>query len=75
MIALIILAFLVIAYLDAPGLWQKKEWRELAVMGIVWSLGLALSLGLAFHLPVPSPAKMLARFFGPVTSWLTRLIG
>ncbi|WP_406676854.1 hypothetical protein [Moorella sp. ACPs] len=75
MLVLIILAFLVIAYLDAPEIWQKKYWRELAVMGIVWSMGLALSLALALKLPIPSPAKLLARVFGPVTEWLTRLIG
>ncbi|MDN5344728.1 MAG: hypothetical protein PWQ18_839 [Clostridia bacterium] len=75
MIILIILAFLAIAYLDGPGLWRKKEWRELAVMGIVWSLGLALSLAAAWHWPVPNPARILARVFGPVTMWLTNLIG
>ncbi|MBE3572907.1 MAG: hypothetical protein IMW95_08135 [Moorella humiferrea] len=72
---LILIAFLVIAYLDATHLWQKKSWRELAVMGVVWCLGLALSLALALNLPVPSPAQILARVFGPVTEWLTRLIG
>lgn len=75
MLILIILGFLLIAYLDAPALWQKKEWRELAVMGIVWSLGLALSLAQVFNLPVPSPARLLARVFGPVTMWLMGLIG
>ncbi|WP_258358510.1 hypothetical protein [Moorella sulfitireducens (nom. illeg.)] len=75
MLVLIIIAYLVIAYLDAPEIWQKKYWRELAVMGIVWLTGLVLSLALALNLPVPSPGKLLARVFGPVTEWLTRLIG
>lgn len=75
MLALIILGFLGIAYLDAPNLWQKKEWRELAVMGAIWTLGLALALAVAFNLPVPSPAKILGRAFGPLTQWLNRLIG
>lgn len=74
LIILIILAFLAIAYLDGPELWRKKEWRELAVMGIVWSLGLALSLAMALHLPVPSPSQLLGRVFGPVTMWLTGLL-
>ncbi|MGI9860431.1 hypothetical protein SDD30_03470 [Moorella naiadis] len=75
MLILIVLGFLSIAYLDAPTLWQKKEWRELTVMGIIWTLGLALALAVALNLPLPSPAKLLARVFGPLTEWLSGLIG
>ncbi|MBC7324429.1 MAG: hypothetical protein H5T99_03835 [Moorella sp. (in: Bacteria)] len=74
MLVLVFLAFLVIAWLDGPDLWRKKYWRELAVTGIVWSLGLALSLALLLNWPVPNPAELLARVFGPVTMWMIRLI-
>ncbi|BCV22493.1 hypothetical protein [Moorella sp. Hama-1] len=75
MLILIVLGFLSIAYLDAPTLWQKKEWRELTVMGVIWALGLALALAVALNLPVPSPAQIMARAFGPLTEWLIGLIG
>ncbi|HHP50321.1 MAG TPA: hypothetical protein ENM97_00095 [Moorella mulderi] len=71
---LVILAFLFIAYLDAPELWQKRRWKELVIAEGVWSLALGLSLAQVFHLRLPDAFQILTRIFAPLTRWLYHLL-
>ena len=57
MVLLLITAFLVMLLLDLPALLLKKQWKELAVFFILWSLGFVMSFLLTIGIKLPSPVK------------------
>lgn len=71
-ILLIVLAFALMALGEAVPLYRQKRYRELVVMGIVWSLGLALSLAMVLNLPLPNPTDWMERLFVPLTRLLEK---
>ncbi|MGI9952227.1 hypothetical protein V3F56_07680 [Moorellaceae bacterium AZ2] len=74
-ILLIVVVFALIAYGEAVPLYQQKKYKELAVMGMVWSLGLALSLALVLNLPLPNPTNWMERLMVPLFRLLERSLG
>ncbi|MBE3581239.1 MAG: hypothetical protein IMW96_06340 [Thermoanaerobacteraceae bacterium] len=74
-IFLIAVAFLLIAYGEAVPLYRQKKYRELAVMGVVWSLGLVLSLALVLNLPLPNPTDWMERLMVPLFRLLETFLG
>ncbi|MEL7568446.1 MAG: hypothetical protein AAGU27_26715 [Dehalobacterium sp.] len=54
---LLLLAFLVMAAWEVPGLFSKKLWRELTVFSTLWLLGFVLSLLLTLGVRLPSPTN------------------
>jgi len=71
MAILVVLAFLVIAALEVPGLVKKRMWRELAVFLVLLLFGMALSIPQALGLPVPSPNDPVEIILKPFAGWLT----
>jgi len=67
MVALLVLAFLLIIALEAPGLLRKKAWRELVAFSFFLLLGFALALPQVLGFAVPSPDEAL---FRPLAEWL-----
>ncbi|MGB9859447.1 MAG: hypothetical protein ACPLQP_05885 [Moorellaceae bacterium] len=74
-IVLILLAFLLIAWGDAVPLYRQKRYRELVVMAIVWSLGLALSLAMVLNMPLPNPTDWMERLLAPLSRLLEKALG
>ncbi|HBT47420.1 MAG TPA: hypothetical protein DEA73_06030 [Peptococcaceae bacterium] len=72
---LIILAFALMACGEAVPLYREKKYRELAVMGAVWSLGLALSLALVMDRPLPNPIAWMEHLLVPVFRLLEAFLG
>lgn len=70
MIVLVVLAFLLIIALEAPGLFKKKAWRELAAFSFLLLLGFALALPQVLGIEVPNPNKALDKMFKPFSEWL-----
>ncbi|MGB9661457.1 MAG: hypothetical protein ACPL5F_05485 [Moorellaceae bacterium] len=74
-IVLILLAFLLIAWGDAVPLYRQKRYRELVVMAIVWSLGLALSLAMVLNIPLPNPTDWMEWLLAPLSRLLEKALG
>lgn len=74
-IVLILLAFLLIAWGDAVPLYRQKRYRELVVMAIVWSLGLALSKAMVLNMPLPNPTDWMERLLAPLSRLLEKALG
>lgn len=74
-IFLLVLVFLTIIAVDAPGLVKKKMWREFAAFSVLLLLGVVLSFGQVLELPLPNPTRGIEAVFGPITVYLERLLG
>lgn len=74
MVILIVLVIAVIIAFEAPGLFRRKMWRELATFGVLMFIGAVLSLGRALKLPVPNPTRGIEAIFGPVTRYIENLL-
>ncbi|MCG1011045.1 hypothetical protein JT739_00340 [Tepidanaerobacter sp. GT38] len=55
MIILVILIFIIIAFLQIPGLIEQKLWRELTAVSVFLVIGFALSLLQVIGVKIPSP--------------------
>lgn len=70
LIALLLVFFLDIVLLEAPGLVKKKMWRELLAFSGYLLLGLALSLPQVMGIKVPNPTKVIEALFKPLAELL-----
>ena len=75
-VAILILLLLLAAIIiyEAPGLIEKKLWRELLAFSVLMLLGMILSFGLALDLPLPNPVIVVEAIFAPVTWYLDILL-
>lgn len=71
MVILVILAFVAITAIEAPGLVKDNMWRELAAFAAFIVLGMGLCIPLALGLAIPSPNLPLEIIFKPLAQWLT----
>jgi len=69
-VILLVVAFLLIVVLEAPGLVRQKAWRELAAFSFFLALGFALALPQVLGLEIPSPNKAIEALFKPVSDLL-----
>lgn len=74
MIVLLILVFIAIIALEAPGLVKKKMWRELTAFSVLLVIGMYLSFGQVLKLPVPNPTRGIEAVFQPVTQFIENLL-
>lgn len=73
MAILLALVFIAIIAIEVPGLVKKKMWRELTVFSVLLVIGMVLSFGQLFNLPLPNPAEGIEAIFQPVTNFLNKL--
>lgn len=66
MIFLLILTFALIAWLEVPGMLQKKQTGELIAFWVVWAMAFTLSFLLAMGVKVPNPTKFIETIFMPL---------
>ncbi|GBF35204.1 hypothetical protein DCCM_4327 [Desulfocucumis palustris] len=67
---LLVLVFLLIIFLEAPGLIKKKWWREMIAVSFFLLLGFALSLPQVLGFELPSPNIVIEAIFKPISDWL-----
>lgn len=70
MIILVILGFLIIIFIEVPGLIKKKMWRELVAFWVFLGIGMTLGTLLALGVEIPSPATPIEKLFKPIAEWL-----
>ncbi|WP_028547972.1 hypothetical protein [Paenibacillus sp. UNC451MF] len=63
----IIIAAIIIAWIEAPSLVRNKQWKDLSVFSGFLALGIVLGAVLDFQLPFPNPTKGIEALFKPVT--------
>lgn len=68
MVALVILAYAVIIYLDLIPLYRKKHWRDFEVNMALTLFTLGIALLISFDVSIPSPAY-------PIKNLITLIIG
>lgn len=66
MIFLLILAFGFIAWLEVPGMIQKKQKGELITFWVIWGMAFTLSFLLTIGVEVPNPTKFIEEMFKPL---------
>lgn len=48
-------------------LWRQRERGEAIAVGIIILLGVWYAEGLLYHWPVPNPARIIQRLYGPIS--------
>ncbi len=57
MVILVIIVFALIAAFQAPQLIKAKQYKELAVFGVLLLIGFALNIMLTLGVPIPNPTE------------------
>ncbi|MCL6610798.1 MAG: hypothetical protein K6T66_04565 [Peptococcaceae bacterium] len=70
----LIIIFIAIIAIEAPGLIRKKMWRELAAFGVLLIIGMIYSFGQVLDLPLPNPTEGIMAVFEPVSRYLEKLL-
>jgi len=72
MIALVLLAFAFIIWLEAPGLVKKKMWRELAAFSVFLIIGMALTIPQVYGIRPFEPNAPIETLFKPLAELLKK---
>lgn len=72
MLIFIIIAALIISFIETPSLIRQKKWKDLAVFSGFLISGLVLGVILALHLAFPNPTQVIESVFKPVTQLLVK---
>jgi hypothetical protein len=67
---LLVLVFILIFFMEVPGLIKKKWWREMAAVSFFLLLGFALALPQVLGYEIPSPNIVIEAIFKPISDWL-----
>lgn len=70
MIVLVMFAFALIIWLEAPGLVKKKMWRELAAFLVFLAIGAALTIPQVYGIRPFEPNAPVEALFKPLAEWL-----
>ncbi|HHT01954.1 MAG TPA: hypothetical protein GXZ96_04605 [Firmicutes bacterium] len=68
-----LLSALLISVLGLPGLWQAKQYREIAVFCFVLVVATVLAIIYVLRLPFPNPLKLMNGVFAPLNDILMRV--
>ena len=66
--------FLVLIALEAPGLVRDKQWRELAAFSVLMVVAMALSFAQVLGLPIPNPNHGLEAIFTPIAEMIKKVL-
>ena len=69
----ILLIAAVILWIEVPPLLKKKQKKELLVFSILLTVGIVLSMTLAFGKPILNPLEFLTFIFTPIVDVMSRL--
>ncbi|GLX67967.1 hypothetical protein [Paenibacillus glycanilyticus] len=72
---IILLLFLLAAYVQYRSLLKKREVRQVVVSISFMAVGVCLVLLREFHVKIPSPVSGINLLFHPVDLFMTRLLG
>lgn len=70
MIVLVMFAFVLIIWLEAPGLVKKKMWRELAAFSVFLAIGMVLTIPQIYGIRPFNPNESIEAMFKPIAEWL-----
>jgi len=70
LIVLSLLGFMLIIWLEAPGLVKKKMWRELVAFSVFLAIGIALSIPQLLGIRPFEPNAPIEALFKPMAEWL-----
>lgn len=54
---MLVLAFIIMALIEVPGLVRKKHWRELAVFSVILTLAFVISVYQVKDIEILNPAR------------------
>ncbi|MFY9174942.1 MAG: hypothetical protein WAO24_06320 [Peptococcia bacterium] len=63
---IILVIFILKAFLEASKLWHSKLYKDLAVYLSLWSLALLVAILFVYELRVISPAKAITNLLKPI---------
>ncbi len=70
MIVMVMFAFALIIWLEAPDLVKKKMWRELAAFSVFLAIGIALTIPQVYGIRPFEPNAPIEALFKPMAEWL-----
>ncbi|WP_274653074.1 hypothetical protein [Paenibacillus humicola] len=56
----LLVVFTLLAWIDLPRLWRKKQWAEMTVYGVLLAAGFTLGFLPAIGVDLPNPDKPIA---------------
>lgn len=66
----ILLIVAVIAWIDLPRLWRKKQKKDLSVYLILLLIGTGFSIAEGLNWDIPNPMDWLIYVYRPVGEWI-----
>lgn len=72
MIVLVLLAFVLIIWIEVPGLVKKKMWRELAAFSVFLAIGMALAIPQVYGIRPFKPNAPIEALFKPLVDLLKK---
>lgn len=64
-----------IAVHELPALLQRESRKGLAVFGVLFIVGITLSILQALHIPVPNPTVLITFIFEPIAHIIDEILG
>lgn len=65
-IAGIVMTAVIIAMLEAPSLWRKREMKELCIMSTLLLFGTGIAIVQSMHIPLPNPLDWIGYVYRPI---------
>ncbi|MGO0063242.1 hypothetical protein ACTID9_24990 [Brevibacillus fluminis] len=70
----ILIAILVICFIEVPSLLKKKQRRELWTFSVLLLIGTGLNIALALHIELPNPLDWIIAVYKPVSDMVDRFL-
>ncbi|MFF2890318.1 hypothetical protein [Paenibacillus sp. NPDC057967] len=56
----------IIAMLELPGLWKKRQVKEIWLFSILLLLGTGVGIAESLHIPLPNPLDWVSYIYRPI---------
>lgn len=70
----IIIAILIICFIEVPALIRKQQKRELWAFSVLLLIGTCLNIALALHIELPNPLDWIIAVYKPVSDEVDKLL-